>query len=233
MSDDPVLTAATALARELADPVRLTALQLLASEGPHTASRLAEALAVSAPRLGNHLARLREAGLVTVEHTGRHAVYRVADAGLGEVLNALFGYAGGTAPGTRRPRASAPADIAHTCYDHAAGLLGVRLLGTLVERGAVRAPDGRTDELALGPDPTALVDLGVDPSTVATGRRRPAVACLDRTYRLPHLGGELGRAILDALLRDGAVERTPGGRTLTVTPAGAARLAALLPGFTC
>jgi DNA-binding transcriptional ArsR family regulator len=54
--------------------VRLTALQLLAAEGPHTMSQLAKALGVSASRLGNHLARLRAAGLVTVEHTGRHGV---------------------------------------------------------------------------------------------------------------------------------------------------------------
>src|SRR3954468_3458838 len=89
----PVVASVTSLAGKLADPVRLTALQLLAAEGPHTMSQLAQALGVSAPRLGNHLARLREQGLVTVEHTGRHAVYRVAAPGLGDVLAALSRYA--------------------------------------------------------------------------------------------------------------------------------------------
>src|SRR6476620_7764309 len=92
--DNRVLSSVTALARELADPIRLSALQLLAAEGPHTMSQLADALGVSAQRLGNHLARLRTAGLVTVEHTGRHAVYRVGHGGVGEVLAALARYAG-------------------------------------------------------------------------------------------------------------------------------------------
>ncbi|HEY0542953.1 MAG TPA: hypothetical protein VGD53_31645 [Actinoallomurus sp.] len=30
------------------------------------------------------------------------------------------------------------------------------------------------------------------------GRRKLATACLDRTQRLPHLGGALGRSVLDA-----------------------------------
>jgi hypothetical protein len=66
---------------------------------------------------------------------------------------------------------------------------------------------------------------------VPPGRRRLTVACLDRTYLLPHLGGELGRAVLDALVRDDVVRRGPGDRALTVTPAGAEHLTALLPGF--
>jgi DNA-binding transcriptional ArsR family regulator len=221
---DNVLAAATGLARELADPVRLSALQVLASEGPQTASRLAEELRVTAPRLGNHLGRLREAGLVAVQHTGRHAVYRLADPRAGAVLTALFRYAGGG----DRPRP--PADVARTCYDHVAGHLGVQVFAHLVTRGALREPDGRGDELTLGTDPAAWRELGVEPASAGASRRKAAVACLDRTYRLPHLGGRLGGAVLDAFLRDGLVEAAPGSRTLTVTPSGARRLAAFLPG---
>jgi DNA-binding transcriptional ArsR family regulator len=205
VTPDSVLGTAAAVARELADPVRLHVLQLLASEGPCTASRLADEIGVTAPRLGNHLARLREAGLVTVEHTGRHAIYRLTDGGLGDVLTPLLRYAG-----------------------YVAGLLGVRLFGHLVERGAVQRPDGRTGELALGPDPAALLELGVDPLDGAAPRRKIATACLDRTYRLPHLGGRLGGTILAALVRQGWVEQVPDSRVLLLTPSGAARFAVLL-----
>ncbi|GIJ61228.1 ArsR/SmtB family transcription factor [Virgisporangium aurantiacum] len=228
MGNEPVLTRATQVARELADPLRLLVLQTLASEGPHTASRLAETLRVTGPRLGNHLARLRDAGLVDVEHTGRHAVYRLADADLGDVLTALLCYAGSDS-GQESPRP--PRDIVRTCYDHTAGLLGVRLFAWLVDRGALRAPDGRTDEVTLGRDPAALTEIGVDPSAITAGRRRLAVACLDRTHLLPHLGGELGRVILDTLIRDDVLRRGRGDRVLTVTPAGAGFLTALLPGL--
>ncbi|MGM1065298.1 ArsR/SmtB family transcription factor [Saccharothrix sp. Mg75] len=220
-----VVAAVTGLAAELADPVRLTALQLLAAEGPHTSSQLADAIGVSASRLGNHLARLRARDLVSVEHTGRHAVYRAAP-GLGDVLAALARYAHAVpAPG----RAPSPADLAHTCYDHAAGRLGVTVLATLVERGALTAPDGLGDELSSGPDPAAFAELGVDPAALDPGRRKLATACLDRTHRLPHLGGALGAAVLDALVARGLVARTDGSRVLVVPDHD--RLAALLPGF--
>lgn len=223
-----VVAAVTALAAELADPVRLTALQLLAAEGPHTSSQLADAIGVSASRLGNHLARLREKNLVTVERAGRHSVYRAAP-GLGGVLASLAHYAQGADADGVPDRAPSPADIAHTCYDHAAGRLGVTVFATLVERGALRPPDGLGDELALGPNRDAFTDLGVDPAALAPGRRKLATACLDRTHRLPHLGGVLGKAVLDAFLDRGLVARVEDSRVLTVLdPDGLTRL---LPAF--
>jgi DNA-binding transcriptional ArsR family regulator len=225
---EPVLASVTALAAELADPIRLTALQLLAAEGPHTMSRLAAALDVTAPRLGNHLTRLRAAGLVDVEHTGRHAVYRLARPELIDVLTALARWAGHELP-TGRPATAA--DIAHTCYDHAAGRLGVALLAHLVDRGALTPPDGTAEELRLGPDGAALVDLGVDPAGLDPGRRKLATACLDRTHRLPHLGGALGAQILESLVDRGLLTREDGTRVLAPTAAGLRELPELLPGF--
>lgn len=231
-SQDPVLASVTSLAAELADPIRLTALQLLAAEGHHTMSQLADALGVSAPRLGNHLARLRAAGLVTVEHAGRHAFYQLATPGVGEVLVALSRYAGtNLAPGLPSRPVTA-ADVARTCYDHAGGRLGVAILSHLVDRGALTPPDGRGNELALGEDTSALLDLGVDPHAVGAGRRKLATACLDRTHRLPHLGGTLGASVLAALIDRHLLERHKDTRTLSLTARGRRELPRLLPPFT-
>jgi DNA-binding transcriptional ArsR family regulator len=227
--DDPVLSSVTGLARELSDPVRLTTLQLLATEGPHTMIQLADAIGVGASRLGNHLSRLRAAGLVAVEHTGRHAVYRLGRADLADVLTALSRYAAnGDLEVTGRPTSAA--DIAHTCYDHAAGRLGIAVFAMLIERGALRPPtDG---ELTLGDDLSAFADLGVDAAAIDPGRRKPATACLDKTHRLPHLGGALGQAVLDAFIADDLVRRRDDSRELLLTDAGRRRLPALLPAFT-
>lgn len=225
-----VLSAVTSLARELADPTRLAALQQLAVEGPHSMSQLAAELRVPMPRLGNHLARLRDAGLVTVEHTGRHAVYRVARDDLGEVLAALTRYAhGGDLSIARSPTR---ADLAHTCYDHVAGRLGVRVFATLVDRGALRSPTGDAPDLALGPNPSAFGDFGVDPATVDPGRRKLATACLDRSHRLPHLGGALGEAVYRALREREIVVPVPESRDLTITPTGHRHLTRTLPNWT-
>jgi DNA-binding transcriptional ArsR family regulator len=223
--DNPVLASVTALARELSDPIRLTALQLLAVEGPHTMSRLADAIGVSPSRLGNHLTRLRAEGLVTVEHTGRHAVYGVADPAIGEVLSVLSRYAtGGPVPGPPET----PHETARTCYDHIAGRLGVAVYATLTEGGAL-VPPAAGGELSLGSHHPAFDTLGVEVAAVVPGRRKLATACLDKSLRLPHLGGALGNAVLDAFLRDGLVTHGDGARELTVTPKGRDELPTLLP----
>ncbi len=228
---DSVLGATAALARELSDPIRLAALQLLTAEGPHSLTQLADALDVSAPRMANHLARLRDAELVAVAHEGRHAMYRAAREDLATVLAVLTRFAHGAADGLSFTRSPTRADLAHTCYDHVAGRLGVSVFAALVGRGALCTPDGTSDELSLGADPSAFTDLGVDPATVDPGRRKLATACLDRTHRLPHLGGALGEAVLSALVRRGIVAPVPGSRELTITARGRKALPALLPGW--
>jgi DNA-binding transcriptional ArsR family regulator len=223
---DTVLDSTAALARELSDPIRLAVLQLLSTEGPHTQTQLADAVRVSAPRMGNHLARLRDAGLVTVTHEGRHARYRSARDDLGAVLTTLTRFAHGD---TRSfDRSPSRADLAHTCYDHVAGRLGVTVFATLVDRAALSVVDDRVE---LGPNELAFWDFGVDPTTVDV-RRKLASACLDRTHRLPHLGGALGAAVLSALVREKLVERVPDSRELVITSAGREKLPALVPGWT-
>ncbi len=167
--DNPVLAATASVARELADPIRLATLQLLTAEGPHSLTQLADALRISAPRLANHLARLRDAGLVEVTHHGRHATYRVSRADLAPILTALTRFAHGSA--TTFPHRPTRTDVAHTCYDHTAGRLGVRMFAALVEGNALSTPDGTTDELTLGTNPAVFLDFGVDPTTVDPGRR--------------------------------------------------------------
>lgn len=221
-----MLDATAALARALSDPIRLEVLQLLTTEGPHTQAQLAAAVRVSAPRLGNHLGRLRDAGLVTVTHEGRHARYRAARRDLGAVLTALTRFVHGDA--RSYARSPSRADLAHTCYDHAAGRLGVTVFATLVERAALSTVD---DDVVLGHNELALRDFGVDPAGVDAGRRKLATACLDRTHRLPHLGGALGEAVLSALVRDELVERVPDSRELVITPTGRQRLPTLLSGW--
>src|SRR5690349_4281000 len=78
-----------ALLKELADPLRLRVVDRLGHDGPATVSRLAAELDVPLPQLSNHLRRLREARLVTVERSGRQAIYSLADPGLEALLPLL------------------------------------------------------------------------------------------------------------------------------------------------
>jgi DNA-binding transcriptional ArsR family regulator len=196
-SDEPVLRTAIGTARELADPIRLTVLQLLAHEGPHGGLQLADILQVAQPRLANHLKRLHDAGLISIERQGRHAVYRIADDRLPPLLDALAEFAGGPLP---TPTPAVPAF--RTCYDHAAGPWAVAVLADLRSSGALTPADG--DRLDYGPNAaTALAAWDIDIATIHPGRRALATQCLDRTVRRPHLGGALGAALLESATRNG------------------------------
>jgi DNA-binding transcriptional ArsR family regulator len=203
-----------ALLRELSDPLRLRVINRLTHTGPATVSRLAGELGVPLPQLSNHLRRLREAGLVTVERSGRHAVYALADPGL-EVLLALLDRITGRFA-ERAPDADALPS--RTCYDHLAGRIGVGLYRALREHDALRdRPDGIVE---LGPAARdTFATLGVDIGAVQPGRRLFAFECLDATEAAPHLAGALGDALAEALVGRGWIRRDEG-REIAVTARG-------------
>jgi len=81
------------LLAELADETRFAVLERLEA-GPASATELTELLGVSPTLLANHLRRLRDAGLVTVSHHGRLAIYQLAEPGLREIFSMLNGLRG-------------------------------------------------------------------------------------------------------------------------------------------
>ncbi len=218
-ADERQQQAVAMLARELGDPVRVAVADILA-DGPRTASELASELAIAAPRLANHLARLRAAGIVTVTRSGRHAIYRLTDPPVTDALRALRGLVPASRATPAPPRPD-PMAQARTCYDHLAGRLGVAVFDHLVAAGALLPPPAADNApVIIGPQAaTVFARLGVDVDAPLPRRRKPATTCLDWTEHRPHLGGALGAAILDSALTSSWVRRT-GDRGLTVTPAG-------------
>jgi DNA-binding transcriptional ArsR family regulator len=208
VTDDPRVQ----LLAELADETRYAVLERL-ERGPASATELAERLDISATQLANHLRRLRDAGLVAVSHQGRRAVYALSEPGLREIFSMLNGLRGGP------PHAGRPVPEAATCYDHVAGQLGVALMDHLVAGGGLSRRDGE-GEMALGARAApAFRRLGVQ-LPARTPRRMLAYSCMDSLAGRPHLGGQLGAQLAEALVQRGWV--TPSGqpRRLELTPAG-------------
>lgn len=213
------------VARALSDETRVRILALL-MEGGSSVSELVERLGISQPRVSTHLAVLSEVGLVSAEAMGRQRVYRVREDRVEPVLSAFSAltpafrrlrYADPKA--AREVRRNSPIRRTRTCYDHLAGLEGVRLLDGLLERGWLEAEeDGKGRPLySLTPEgEKALPEKGVDVEAAAKARRIFAYGCLDWTEGRPHLGGALGAAILDSLQREGFVRREEGSRVVAV-----------------
>ncbi len=89
-----VLTLATEIdvlarfGRALADPIRCRLLLAL-RQAPAHPSDLADQLGISRTRLSNHLACLRDCGLVVAVPVGRRIRYELADPRLGHALDDL------------------------------------------------------------------------------------------------------------------------------------------------
>jgi DNA-binding transcriptional ArsR family regulator len=77
--------------KALADPTRRAVFERLA-DGVKNASELREGLAISQPAMSQHLAVLREAGLVAEERQGRFVHYSVDPAGLAQIYRWLQRY---------------------------------------------------------------------------------------------------------------------------------------------
>lgn len=94
MYSDGVLTLAPEVevlarfGRALADPIRCQLLLAL-REAPAYPADLADRIGVSRTRLSNHLACLRDCGLVVAIPDGRRTRYELADARLGHALDDL------------------------------------------------------------------------------------------------------------------------------------------------
>ncbi|GBQ02370.1 transcriptional regulator [Streptomyces spongiicola] len=74
--------------RALADPIRCRVLLAL-RDAPAYPADLADALGISRTRLSNHLACLRDCGMVVAVPDGRRTRYEIADERLGHALDDL------------------------------------------------------------------------------------------------------------------------------------------------
>ncbi len=100
------ITANAKLFHGLADPSRLAIIEALRG-GALTVSELVEAAGLRQSNVSNHLARLRESGLVACEQQGRFMRYRLADTRVAAVLILAEDLLQG---GAARERRSSPAN---------------------------------------------------------------------------------------------------------------------------
>ena len=73
------------LFRGFADPSRLSIMETL-REGEMTVTEIVEATELSQSNISNHLACLRDCGLVTAEQEGRYVRYRLSDPRVEQLL---------------------------------------------------------------------------------------------------------------------------------------------------
>lgn len=218
----------------LADRARCRILLALGDGRALPASVLAGEAGVAASTASGHLARLTDAGLLTVERYGRHRYYRLAGPQVGAVIETVASLAPSSpVRSLREGSRAARLRSARTCYDHLAGRLGVQVMASLLDQGFVTGGDGRFDPRTAERDRLAGYGHDIDYTVTDTGRKffanhgigpltdRVSVRyCVDWTEQRHHLSGEPGRLILSYMLDRCWLSRERSSRALRVTDAG-------------
>lgn len=215
------------IAAAIGDPTRARMLSVLLAGESLPAGEIARAVGIAPPTASAHLARLVDEGLVALTARGRHRYFRLADAEVAQVLEALCLVAERTGPSQLWSRESyPPLKYARTCYRHLAGELGVRLLESMVERG--RLASGANGYEITREGRTWIGSLALERPLPDPSPARCAYPCLDWSERRDHLAGPLATALLDHFLARRWLARIEESRALKVTPTGARVLLPML-----
>jgi DNA-binding transcriptional ArsR family regulator len=213
----------------LGNPSRAAMLDALMTGRALTAGELARVAEVSPATASEHLAKLRDGGLVEAVTQGRHRYHRLASPDVGAALESLSHIAPQRPVRTLRQssRARSLAE-ARTCYDHIAGRSGVALHDGLVSRAWLVPGAGGYGLCDAGV--VGLLGWGVDVTSARAARRPFARPCLDWTERREHLAGALAAALATALIEGPEpwfVRRADDHRGLRPNDRGRDRLAEL------
>jgi DNA-binding transcriptional ArsR family regulator len=204
------------VASAIAEPARGRMLCHLLDGTARTATELASVAGIAASTASAHLARLVSAGLLEVVAQSRHRYYRLTGEDVARSLETLLV----VAEPTGRLKSSTPQSLrlARTCYDHAAGELGVQWHDCLFERGWLEKGSGNGEYDLSATGGKALAGYGID--ILFPRRRKLAYPCIDWSERRPHLAGALGSALLKLGMDRQWLRRSLEDRALIVTPRG-------------
>ncbi len=88
--DPKLLMAYAELIKALAHPVRLCIVRGLMGEGPCNVSKIQGCLELPQSTVSQHLAKLKNAGIIEGERNGLEVVYRVVDDKVRQIVAVLF-----------------------------------------------------------------------------------------------------------------------------------------------
>lgn len=220
-------TRLSGVASLLGDKSRSVMLWNLMDGRSYTATELSLCADISPQSASNHLAKLVNAGILTVTKQGRHRYYSFASTEAAHVIESMA-----TLLPPERDRVTksnpGPVGIAHarTCYDHIAGRVGVALTESLVEHRLID-PSGE-DYLVTDKGKDWFASLGLDVEEIRSQRRSFARQCLDWSERKPHLAGALGASLLQMMLKKNWARKMKMSRELFITAAGRSGLREML-----
>jgi DNA-binding transcriptional ArsR family regulator len=209
------------IAALIGEPVRARILWSLLDGRAYTARELAIGVDTSPQNLSMHLAKLLQAGLLSVEVQGRHRYYTFAREEVAYAIEAMANLVPAQSV-ERQDADEVPIKFCRTCYDHLAGKVGVLIMESLLRQKLIiyQQREGMR-ELEVTPKGVAWMrEWGIDCEAVRQQRRSFVKPCLDWSERRHHLAGGLGAAMLNKMMESHWLRRTAHSRAVVVTAKG-------------
>jgi DNA-binding transcriptional ArsR family regulator len=203
----------------IADPTRAAILAELIDGHVLTVGDLAARTGVTAQTASWHLSKLVEGGLLVVVRQGRHRYHRLAGPHVAEALEGL-----GTLAPTPKARDRFELEVlsdlrfARSCCGHLAGRLAVAMRDRFLVMRLI-VPIGIEHEVTPAGEGW-FRHIGVDVEGARASRRSFARGCMDWSERRPHLAGDLGDALLAAMVRRRWILCQRNERAVQLTEAG-------------
>jgi DNA-binding transcriptional ArsR family regulator len=182
-----------------------------------TAKELAFAGRITPQTASEHLRKLVHERILQSTTQGRFRYFRLASQPVSQMLESMMVLAADTS----KRRRSLPANAliqARMCYDHLAGVIGVKITDALIRANHVILSDEGGELTEAGEQ--FFNGFGMDIAGARRKRRIFCRPCMDWSERRFHLAGSIGAALAQRSFQLRWIKRMPDSRALMITPAG-------------
>lgn len=212
----------TKVASLIGDKVRSVILWSLLDGKAYTATELSTFSNSSRQSVSNHLSKLIEAELISVEKQGRHRYFRLANEQVAQVIESLASLIPNHKMEIKKNKEAQKLASARTCYDHLAGKLSIEIKNALVKQELIILTDNIYEITDKGNN--WFKKFGINIADLKLKKRSFAHPCLDWTEREHHIAGALGTAILEICLKNDWIRRKQNSREIIITALGEKKL---------
>ncbi|WP_226294333.1 ArsR/SmtB family transcription factor [Aquimarina algicola] len=210
------------IASLIGDKTRSIMLWYLLDEKAYTATELAVAANISRQSASNHLSKLIEANIVSVEKQGRHRYFQLANEQVAQVIESMASLIPDQKIEVKKNAEAQKLAFARTCYDHLAGNISIQITNSLLEQKIIVLKDDSFEVTDFGID--WYRELGIDINSLKNKKRSFAHKCLDWTERKHHIAGALGSAMLEKFLEKDWMRKKQNSREIVITTLGEIKL---------
>ncbi len=200
--------------RAFSNPLRIKIIEIL-SKKTETVTGIVIKTGLHQSTVSTHLSILLGIGIVDTYNIGRERIYKLLPEGIEELVNYLNNIINSGQDDITVDYNIKDFHRARVCYDHLAGIEGVKIFNGMVARKWLVKDSHNEFSLTLR-GKNALISKNVDISTRKNSNRIFAYGCFDSTVKKYHLGGTLGASLLKTLEEYGYIDRIKGTRKIVV-----------------